>query len=389
MNDIYIKALEIQDEIIKTRRELHMYPEISMCEFKTAKYIRAKLTEMGIKWETDGGTGTVATLSGRTGERTLGLRGDIDALSVMEINECEYKSKNPGVMHACGHDAHAAALLAAAKILKSRINSINGTIKLIFQAGEENGEGAAAMVQSGKVDDVDAFFALHVASHLKTGAATIRSGVMSSANDQFKIRIKGKGCHGSTPQFGADALLAGASLVQTMQAVITHENDPRKPSVLNVGVFNSGTAFNVLSGNAYIEGSIRVMEEEQRDVNRKTIARMAESIASAYKCTAKCEFIPTAYIVTNDEKLTEIAKVVGQDILGKGNVTEQPVNLGAEDFAAFCNVAPVTYMNIGSGNENKGTTAPHHHGNFEIDEDCLAISAAIYALFAQRYFQSI
>lgn len=366
------------------RRYLHQYPEPSMKEYETTAYIRNCLTESGIPWMEAGETGTVAVIEGNAPKPVIGLRGDLDALEMDELNDVPYCSKKKGLMHACGHDGHTAALMGAAKYLYEHKNEINGTVKLIFQPGEENGQGARSVVESGAIDEVEGIFALHVSSSLATGEVTIRKGVMSSANDKFRIWITGKGCHGSAPQNGADALLAGTALTQTMQSVITHESDPLKPTVMTIGIFNSGTAFNILPENTYIEGSIRVLEEEQREVNRNAIRRMAKNVAAAYRCTVKTEFESTAKVVYNDEVLTDHAIRAAEKILGKNHVREQELSMGAEDFAEYLAVCPVTYMNVGSRNEELGIIAPHHHGKFEIDEDCLPISMALYVQFVME-----
>ena len=374
-------AADYKEQLIKIRRYLHQYPEPSMEEFETAAYVRDFLTSHGIPWIPAGLTGTVGIIQGTQDKPVIGLRGDIDALEMDELNKVSYHSKRAGVMHACGHDGHTAALLCAGLWLKEHSSEIPATVKLIFQPGEENGMGAESVVKSGAVTDVQGIFALHVSSSLPTGEVTIRSGAMSAANDKFKIWITGRGCHGSTPQKGADALLAGVSLVNTLQSVISRECDPLKPTVMTIGIFQSGTAFNILPENTYIEGSIRVLEESQRAVNRAAISRMAEATASAYRCTVRTEFISTAKVVYNDEKLTGMAIMAAEKLLGKEHVAEQELSLGAEDFAAFLDICPVTYMNIGSGNEGKGTSFPHHHGNFDIDEDCLPICMAMYIQF--------
>ena len=198
-------------------------------------------------------------------------------------------------------------LLCAALWLYEHRQEIPGIVKLIFQPGEENGQGAASVVKSGAVSDVEGIFALHTASSLPTGEVSIRKGPMSSANDKFRIWITGTGCHGSVPQNGADALLAGVSLVQNLQSVITRESDPLKPTVMTIGIFRSGSAFNILPEHAYIEGSIRVLEEPQREVNRSAISRIARAAADSYRCTVRTEFECTAKVVYNNERLTDYA----------------------------------------------------------------------------------
>ena len=257
----------------------------------------------------------------------------------------------------------------------------------MFQPGEENGRGAASVVQSGAVDDLDAILGLHVDSSMPTGVIKMKSGPMSAANDKFKIWIEGVGCHGSTPQKGADAMLAMVSLAQSLQTVITRERSPLSPCVMTLGILKSGTAFNILPSEAYLEGSIRVLDEALREKNRESVRRMAECTAAAYRCTARCEFEATAYLVSNDKHLTELAWDAARSLAGEENLRVQEDSMGAEDFGAFMQVAPVTYVHVGTGNAELGTNFPHHHGRFDVDESALPLCAALYVQFACNVMQ--
>ncbi|MBS6646104.1 MAG: amidohydrolase [Clostridiaceae bacterium] len=383
---IFEDAKDQKSLLVEMRRHIHRHPEAGMKEYETAAYIRSRLKEWGIPWIPAGETGTAAVITGRQEGPVLGLRADIDALEMEELNKSSYASCNPGVMHACGHDGHCASLLGAAKYLFEKRDQLPGTVKCVFQPGEECGEGAASVVKSGAVDDVEAFFGLHVSSSHPTGCVTIREGFMSAANDRFVIRIKGKGCHGSTPQKGADALLAGAALASALQTLVSRESSPLDPTVITIGRFEAGSAYNILPENAYLEGSVRTLREERRAENREIITRMAECTAAAYKCTAETEFQCTAKAVYNDEKLTALAREAAREFLPEEAVLVQEESLGAEDFGEFLEVAPVTYMNVGSRNEELGITAPLHHGMFDIDEDCLFICMALYVTFAEKFF---
>ncbi len=378
------KAFQHRDKMVEIRRYMHKNPEPSMQEFNTTEYIRNILTEWGVEWIEAGVNGTVAILKGKNSGKTVGLRADIDALEMDELSPLEYASQNKGIMHACGHDGHAASLMGAILVLKDM--EFEGTVKAIFQPGEENGMGARSVVDSGAVNDLDGVFAMHVNSGYPTGCATIKEGPMSAANDKYFIEITGLGCHGSTPERGADALLAGASLVQNLQAMMSHENSPLDPTVLTVGIFRSGTAFNILPESAYLEGSCRTLKKELREKNRAAIKRFAENTAAAFKCKAEVRFEVTADLVNNDPHLTNIARDCAREILGEDKVFEQPLSLGAEDFAAFMEIAPVTYLHMGSKNDNiPNTDIAHHHGLFDIDEDVLPLTASMYAKFAKEF----
>ena len=380
------KARALHQELIEIRRHLHRYPEASMKEVETTSYIRGILDNWQVPWVKAGPNGTVAIIRGEGAGKTVALRADIDALEMQELKTCDYRSQKDGLMHACGHDAHTAALLGAIRLLQE--SEFIGCVKCIFQPGEENGEGAASVVKSGAIDDVEAFFGIHVSSKNLIGQGTIKSGVMSCANDKFQIWIKGLGSHGSTPERGADALLAGAALVQNLQSIVSRENSPLNPTVLTIGILQSGTAFNILPDLAYLEGSCRTLKKESREKNRHAIKRLAKHTAEAFKCTAKVKIQGTADIVDNDEALTQIARSAAIKILGQENVLEQEVSLGAEDFAQYQKIAPVTYLNIGSQNpQDEGTAVPHHHGLFDVDEEVITLSASIYAQFALDFLK--
>lgn len=376
-------AKAILPAMISDRRHIHMHPEIGMEEVQTCAYVRSRLDEMKIPWVEASPTGTVATIG--SGAPVLGLRADIDALDIQENTGTEYQSCIPGKMHACGHDAHTACLLGAASILKEIEPQLKGTIKLIFQPAEESGVGAQAVVDSSAVKDCNAFFALHVASSLPTGRCSISKGVISAGNDRFVIHIHGKSCHGSSPQKGVDALMTGVALAQSMQTMITRSVDPLFPVCMNIGLFQAGTAFNILPGEAYLEGSIRFLDESLRQVCREKLRTLAEHTAAAFGAKADVEFENTAKIVINDDKLTDLAIQAVSSFLGREAVVEQGLNMGAEDFASFLSVAPGTYLNVGTGNAEKHTDNPHHNEKFDIDEDALPICCAAYVQFALNY----
>lgn len=382
--DYYSQAKDIASELVQNRRALHRIPEIGMEEHRTAAYIRQKLDEMEIFWVEASPTGTVAVI-GLDGP-VIGLRADIDGLSIQEKNDCPYASENTGKMHACGHDAHTAALLGAARLLKARESKLPGRVKLIFQPAEETGKGAQAVIDSGAISDCAGIFALHVASDLPTGICCISKGVVGAGNDRFMIRIHGKTCHGSTPQKGIDALAVGTALAQNMQTMMTRSTDPLQPVSMNIGIFRAGSAFNVLPGEAYLEGSIRILDESLREQNRSNLRRLANGICMAYGATAEVEYENTASILINDSALTDVAVDAVSSFLGRDAIHEQRPSLGAEDFANFLRVTRGTYLHVGSGNPAKGTDRPHHNEKFNVDEDVLPICAAAYAGFAEKYF---
>ena len=273
---------DLQDELVAMRRELHRIPELGGDLPQTKAYVAGKLTEMGIPFvENKTDSGLVALIQGGKPGRTIALRADMDALPITEENEVPYKSTHEGCMHACGHDTHMTMLLGAAKVLNAHKDQIPGTVKLLFQTDEEGSKGAQRICEEGHLDSVDAIFGTHIGTiiskDIPAGTVICTPGCCMASFDRFVIKVKGFGCHGSTPEKGADAMLAMVSLAQSLQTVITRERSPLSPCVMTLGILQSGTAFNILPSEAYLEGSIRVLDEALREKNRESVRRMADA----------------------------------------------------------------------------------------------------------------
>lgn len=371
-----------KDYVIKLRREFHENPEKSMEEFRTSKRIKEELDKIGVPYVSSGGTGVVATIKGNNPGKTVALRGDMDALQVVECTEVEYKSKNEGLMHACAHDGHTSMLLGAANVLNDIKDDINGTVKLFFQPGEEVGKGARAMIKDGAMEGVDGVFGIHLWSDVECGTVSVEEGPRMASADFFKITVKGKGGHGSLPHQGVDAVLASSALVMNLQSMVSREVSPLEPLVVSVGILNSGTRFNVIASEAVLEGTIRLFNPELRKQIPTILERIAKSTAEAYRAEAELEYGYLTPAVINDRECSKIATEAVIKLFGKESIALFEKVTGAEDFAEFMNIAPGALAFVGARNEAKGACYPHHHGCFNIDEDALEIGTALYVQYA-------
>lgn len=379
-------ARKYESEIIDTRRHLHMYPELSMEEFATTDYIAAELDKLNILYSRPLPTGLVATIVGKGDGPCVALRADIDALNVTELNDLEYKSRYEGKMHACGHDAHAAMLLGAARILVERKDQFPGKVTLIFQPGEEVLQGAKQIMAAGDwFDEVDNFFGAHIWSNLPSGTLSLEGGPRMAAVDIFKIHIKGRSGHGSMPNQGIDASLIASATVMNMQALVSRETSPLESLVLSVGILQSGNRVNILPGTAYIEGNIRYFSQEIGQTIEDDLRRVVEATAETFRGEAVLEYIHGAPPVINDVHSSFLAAAAAAKIYAADAIVLQPATTGSEDFAFYVQRKPGVFVFIGAADPAKGTNNPHHSGDFNIDEEVLANGAAMYAQYALDY----
>lgn len=379
---VKILAKKLKEDVIKWRREFHMYPEESLKEYETSKKILNELRNFGIQCEIIADTGVVATIHGYAPGKTVALRGDIDALAVIEKTNKEYSSKIHGLMHACGHDCHGAMLLVAAKLLFQLKNEFKGTIKLIFQPGEEIAKGAKKMIENGVLKDVDAILGIHVSSDLLTGTISCEAGPRLASADIFKINICGEGGHGSRPDQCIDSVVVASAIVMNLQSVVSREFSPLEPTVLTVGSINSGTRFNVIAPNAILEGTTRCYNNDIRQNFPTIINRIAKSTAEAYRATAQLEYIFGVGPTINDNNLSSVTKTTAIKLFGKNCIVNKPPSTGGEDFSEFSNIIPGVMVNLGVKNKYKNTNYPHHHELFDVDEDALETGVALYSQFA-------
>lgn len=379
------EAQNLKDYIVGLRRYFHTNPELSFKEFNTIKKIEDELIQDGIEYEKVGETGILAVLNGSKPGKTILLRADIDALPIQEVNDVSYKSINDGVMHACGHDAHAAGLLGAAKILLAHKNDFNGKILLCFQPAEEIGNGVNQFIQNGKLKNVDRTFGIHMASKLKAGTIGIKIGEANASCDYFKISITGKTSHASKPHQGIDALYIASLVVVQLQSIVSRLVDPEYSAVVAIGKMTAGTAYNIVAGSAVIEGTTRAFSNEMRKSVNDNVTLIAQSVAKAYGAEVKVEFVDYSMPVVNDEKISlEVAKAASE-VVGKENVlTNIAKSFGSDNFANLANEAPGVYALVGT-QSGPSTAWAHHNEHFDIDEQALVYTAAFHAQYALQF----
>ena len=374
------------DELTALRRKLHSEPELSFEEVKTTAFVCAYLDELGISYRKTEPTGVIAEIKGALPGETVALRGDMDALSIVQLNtHVPYASKIDGKMHACGHDAHTSMLLIAAKALSEVKDELQGNVRLLFQPAEEIAQGAKAMVDQGAMDGVDNVFGIHIWSQMPTHKVSCPPGPSFAAADIFKVHFTGKGGHGAIPQDCIDAALVASSFVMNVQTVVSRTIDPQQAAVLTVGKMVVGTRFNVIAENALIEGTVRTFNQDTRNHIEKSISQYAKSVADMYGATAEVEYIRGTQPVVNDEVSALLVQQVAAEAFGPDVVFDEKPTMGAEDFSFFLDKAPGSFALVGCGNPEKDTEWSHHHGNFDIDEDALATGAELYAQYAWAY----
>lgn len=379
------RANKYKQYTIDMRREFHTYPELSMHEERTARRIKEELEKMGIPYVSMAGTGVVGTIKGNKDGRTIALRADIDALEITEKRNISYKSQNEGVMHACGHDSHAAMLLGAAKVLNDMKDELNGTVKLIFQPGEEVAQGAKRMIEDGVLDGVDEVFGMHVMGNLASGKIGVGSGPRMASADMFRITVKGKGGHGSMPNLAVDAVVVASAIVMNLQTIASREIDPMETVVVTVGKLISGTRFNIIAEDAIIEGTTRSFSYEVREKLPEIIERIAKSTAASYRAEVDVEYTLLTAPTINNEVSTERAKKSVEKIMSKEAVVDFAKQSGGEDFSEYLMKVPGTFVIVGTANEEKDTCYSNHHPKFDIDEDMLECGVALHAQYALDY----
>ena len=368
------------------RRHFHAHPEVSLQEYETCKKIEGELDSMGIPHKRIGETGVYGWIDGKkAGDGvTVALRADIDALAMEDLKEVPYHSQNAGVCHACGHDAHTATLLTAAKILKAKENEFSGQVRLFFQQAEEIGQGARQFVQAGLLDGVTRVFGAHVTSHLDSGKISLTAGPQNASCDYFKIQIHGKGAHVSTPQLGVDALYIASQIVVQLQTIVSRNTDPLETVVVGVGKLQAGTQYNIVAEHAVLEGTTRSFLPEVRKFTNDRVVRIAKETAALYGAEAEVEFLDFAAPLVNDAKAVEDVTAVTAEFLPREDIiSDFQKALGADDFADYLAVTRGMYAFVGTRNSKDPHTAvAHHHGLFDVDEEALLISCNVYVDYA-------
>jgi amidohydrolase len=366
------KLTEDYEEVVDWRRYMHQHPELSFREEKTAQYIKEKLLGFGLEVKTNiGGHGLIGILEGDQPGKTIALRADFDALPIQDEKETAYKSQNPGVMHACGHDGHTAALLGTAKTLSQFRQQIKGKIIFIFQPAEETPPGGAKyMIEDGILDEVDYVFAAHLDSQTPLGKITVGSGYQMAAVDKFAIHIQGKGGHGGRPHDAVDTIVIGSEVVSALQKIVSRSVNPLQSAVVTIGIFQAGSAFNVIADKATIEGTVRTFDADVRKLVEKQIYSIVNGVTSAFGATYTIDYLNGYPALYNHPTETDLVRNLFVEQFSEENIEEMVPSMGAEDFSYFLLKKPGTYFRVGS-QKDEATGYPHHHPKFDIDEKAL------------------
>lgn len=386
------KCKGLQEELVSMRRELHQIPETGGDLPKTKAYIMGKLKELGIPFvENATDSGLVATIEGGKPGKTLALRADMDALPITEENDVPYRSKHEGKMHACGHDTHVTMLLGAAKVLNENKENIHGNVKLLFQTDEEGSRGAERLCAEGHLNGVDAIFGTHIGTiiskDIPAGTVISTPGCCMASFDKFVIKVKGFGCHGSTPEKGVDPINIASHIVINLQEVVAREIAAVKPAILTIGHIEGGFAYNVIPSEVLIEGTIRALEEDVRQELAKRIGEIASATAAAFRGEVEYEMIWGAPPVINDAGMAKLAADCARDIVGDEKVIDHvdAPNMGGEDFAYYVKQVPGAFLFLSSANPEKHTDVPHHNPKFNVDEDVFWIGSALFVRIAEKF----
>jgi amidohydrolase len=388
MTPPFLAAAEaIADELTAIRRDLHAHPELGFQEFRTAKIVAEKLGELGYEVQSGvGKTGVVGLLNGgQPGDRTVLLRFDMDALPIEEENDVPYRSQTPGVMHACGHDAHVAVGIGVARLLMQQRDQLPGTIKLMFQPAEEGLGGAIAMINDGVLagPNVDVALGLHVSSNHDLGSAVVRSGAMLAASDKLEITVKGHGGHGAHPDQTVDAVLVAAQIVVALQTIVARNVNPEETGVVTVGAIHAGNAGNVIAETAHMKGTIRSFNPEVRELLHRRVKEVGEGIAAALGATAEVKVIRGVDATINAPPATRVMHEAAAAVLGEDKIDTTYRTTGGEDFSAVLARVPGNFFFIGARSDER-TGNPHHNPRFDIDERCLPQGVAILCDAAVR-----
>jgi amidohydrolase len=404
----------LAERVSRERRYLHMHPELSLHETNTAHFVAENLKEAGIPFRanvggdgrpfymdadalkvagietlpTTGGTGIIATIEGAWPGKCVILRGDMDALAMQEETGADYASLTPNVMHACGHDVHTAVILNTARVLWARRGEFAGTVKLMFQPGEEGFGGARAMIEDGLLENphVDAAFALHVDPQVPAGQIAYTPGVANAYSDRVFIRVHGKGGHAARPHSAVDSTLVAAHILIALQTLISRETDPTQSAVITIGTLQAGVgAANVIPEFATLFGTVRTLNLDVRDHIRRRIPELASHIAQAMGATAETAYLTGYPAMVNTPAMCDLIRRAATPIIGADHISEKPLGLGGEDFSFVLEKVPGAMMRLGTGNAARGLTSGVHHPKFDVDEEALPLGVALMTAIAMEY----
>lgn len=393
--DFKKEAVNIKSDLIKIRRHLHEYPELSTEEVETSKFIKEILKKEKIEFKEYFNTGIAAVIKGdlksNKKEKTIGVRADIDALPILEENKCEYSSKNIGVMHACGHDAHTTILLGVAMLLNKNKHLFNGNVKLIFEPAEETVGGSRYMIEENVLENprVDAMIGLHVEETLDCGKIMFKDGVVNAASNPFKIKVKGSGGHGAYPHSTVDPILIASNIIISLQGIVSREINTMNPAVITVGKINGGSAQNIIPEEVEFEGIIRTMNKEDRELIKKRLVEISTGIAKTLRGEAIIEIEESYPNLYNNEEMVKMFYKSSKRILEEHDIIKQYYpKMGVESFAYFAEKVPSLFYFLGSRNEKGNIIYPAHSNLFDVDEDCIPLGVALQCQMIIDYLTS-
>lgn len=382
---------EMAPQFVETRRAFHRIPELGFEEHETAALVVEKLRALGLEPRTGvGGTGVVALIAGAHPGRTLMLRADMDGLPIEERTGLPFSSTHAGRMHACGHDAHIAMLLGAAEILLERRNEIRGAVKLVFQPAEEGLAGARAMIEDGVLADppVDAAIGCHIWNTLPVGRVGVREGPLMANSDRVRITIEGQGGHGAMPHLSSDAIVAAGHVVTALQTVVSRRVSPLDPAVVTIGTISGGYKNNVIADRVEMDGTVRTFDEDLWRAMPGQIETVVAGICAALGVRGMVEYTRGYPIVVNDPEMTALVRGAARGAVGEERVVYPEQSMGGEDMSFFLRAVPGCFFFVGSQNATKGATKPHHHPEFDVDEDALPTGVKVLVASALKYLSA-
>ena len=384
MIDIKKEVKDISKYIVRLRKHFHKYPELGLQEFETSKKIKEELDNLGIPYVETAVTGVIGTIGKGEGKH-IALRSDMDAIKIQEKTGVSYESQNDGIMHACGHDAHMAALIGAANILKKHEDEIDGQIDLIFQPSEENCKGAKLIAEDGYLNDIDEIFGLHVFGDIECGKISIEEGPRMAQSDIFRIKIHGKAGHAGKPHLTVDIAVVCAAIVMNLQSIVSREVNPIDSAVVTVGHVEAGTQHNIIPGEWFIEGTVWTFSVETAKIIEKAIKRIVLSTANAYGATVEIDYIFSAHpTVFNDKEVVETALRGARKIFSDDMLVSIPKMMLGEDFSEYQKRIPGVFAFVGAGNEEMNRAYPNHNEKFNIDEKSVLYATMLHVAYAME-----
>jgi amidohydrolase len=382
------EAHALASQLSSWRRDLHRNPELGFREYRTSAMVARHLMELGCEVRTGiAQTGVLGLLKGERPGPTVMLRADMDALPIQELNEAPYASQAPGVMHACGHDAHTAMALGAATILSRHSAELAGQVLFLFQPAEEGDGGAEAVVASRALDDPrpDMVFGIHIWNSIPLGRVSAQPGPLMAAGDTLEIVVHGRGGHGALPHEAVDAIAVTGQILSALQTIVSRNVNPQEAAVLTIGMVHGGTAFNVIAETVELAGTVRTFSPDVREMVLARLRVLLDGVVGGMGATYELKVSVTAAAVVNDPAAAEIARNAAIGVVGANGVTWHAPMLVSEDFSAYQSVAPSCYMLVGSGNPALGLNTPHHNPRFDFDERVLPLGAALLAASATSF----